>query len=259
MDCPKDDCCPECREAVGELCKPLYAACAVIVARAGSKGLTRKNIRKLGGIPMLVRAINACQQAGNVVGKILVSTEDPEFAEIARKAGAQVIPRPEELASDTARIDDTVAHAVRQAYPGKKPRVTLIVQPNIPIWEAGTIRGMVEMMMQKECTAVVTVVESKERAEWAQTIDHDGFLRPIALRDTPCPVNRQQLPDSYHLDGQVLAVWTEQLMAQYPKTYLGCCGYRKIPWVHKAVYGTDVDTPLDLFMAEKALEWLGER
>jgi CMP-N-acetylneuraminic acid synthetase len=259
VDCQKDDCCPDCRDAVGEMCEPFYAACAVIVARAGSKGLSRKNGRCLGGIPMLVRAINACQQAGKCVGRVIVTTDDPEFAEMARKAGAQVVPRPEELASDTARIDDSVAHAVRAAYPGKKPEVTLIVQPNIPIWEADTIRGMVERLMEHDCTAVVTVVESKERAEWAQTTDHDGFLRPIALRDTPCPVNRQQLPVSYHLDGQVLALWTEQLMGQYPKTYLGCCGHRKVPWLHKPIYGTDVDSSFDLFMAEKSLEWLGER
>lgn len=237
-------------------CEPLYAACAVIVARAGSKGLPRKNGRMLGGKPLLARAIQACKEAAPLVGMVAVSTEDENFAHIAEQFGAKVVWRPPELATDTARIDETVAHAVGELYPNQKPQVTLIVQPNIPIWEPGTVRLMVERLMKKDCTAVVTVVESRERPEWAQTFDWAGYLEPMMVCEGPRAVNRQQLPACFHLDGQVLAVWTETLMGDFPRTYLGCCGDKILPHVHEAVYGTDIDTPYDLEMAEHALKWL---
>ena len=236
-------------------CEPLYAACAVIVARGGSKGLPRKNGRHLGGKPLLARAILACREAAPLVGMIAVSTEDENFAHIAEQFGAKVVWRPPELATDTARIDETVAHAVGELYPNQKPKVTLIVQPNIPIWEPDTVRLMVERLMKKDCTAVVTVVESRERPEWAQT-PVDGYLRPILLMDHARAVNRQELPACYHLDGQALAVWTEILMGDFPRTYLGCCGNRIVAHVHDAVYGTDIDTSFDLELAEHALKWL---
>ena len=78
------------------------ALVAIIPARGGSKGVPRKNLREVGGRSLLVRAVEACLGAP-AIARTIVSTEDAEIAEAARRAGAEVpFLRPAEFASDTA-------------------------------------------------------------------------------------------------------------------------------------------------------------
>jgi CMP-N-acetylneuraminic acid synthetase len=84
----------------------------IICARGGSKGLPRKNVKLLGGVPLVARPIIQAIESG-VVGTVLVSTDDEEIADIAKKFGA-VVPflRPSELAQDLTTTEDTLRHAL---------------------------------------------------------------------------------------------------------------------------------------------------
>src|SRR5437588_9340273 len=74
----------------------------VVPARGGSKGIPRKNLQLLGGRPLVAHAVDAARQA-TLVTRVLCSTDDPEIAETARRAGAQVpFLRPPELAQDSS-------------------------------------------------------------------------------------------------------------------------------------------------------------
>jgi pseudaminic acid cytidylyltransferase len=85
----------------------------VIPARGGSKRIPRKNIRDFCGMPMIAWSIRAAQQA-TCFEQILVSTDDPEIADVSRCFGATVpFVRPAELADDFAGTSHVVAHAVR--------------------------------------------------------------------------------------------------------------------------------------------------
>jgi len=85
---------------------------SITPARGGSKGLPRKNIRPLLGKPLIVYPIEAAIASG-VVDTVLVTTDDEEIAEVARKAGAEVpFLRPEELADDSATTEATLQHAL---------------------------------------------------------------------------------------------------------------------------------------------------
>jgi CMP-N-acetylneuraminic acid synthetase len=85
---------------------------AFIFARGGSKGLPGKNIKLLGGVPLLGHSIRLAQQLG-VVDKIYVSTDSDEIAAVAESFSAEVIKRPQELASDTASEWLAWQHAIR--------------------------------------------------------------------------------------------------------------------------------------------------
>ena len=74
---------------------------AVIPARGGSKGVPRKNVRPLGGAPLVARTI-AAARAAKLVDATYVSTDDAEVAEVARAAGAEAIDRPAEISGDEA-------------------------------------------------------------------------------------------------------------------------------------------------------------
>jgi len=83
---------------------------AIIPARGGSKGLPRKNLAMVGGLPLLARAIETCRDAG--IADIVVTTDDDEIAAVAQCHGAQVVRRPLDLASDTATSEDAIWHAL---------------------------------------------------------------------------------------------------------------------------------------------------
>lgn len=84
---------------------------AIIPARGGSKGVPGKNLTLVGGVPLVVRAIDACRDAGTVT-TVLVSTDDPAIAETSRAAGALVVARPAELSGDTASSESALLHAL---------------------------------------------------------------------------------------------------------------------------------------------------
>lgn len=93
---------------------------ALIPARGGSKRLPRKNILELGGLPMIAYPIKTVQASG-LFDRCLVSTEDPEIAAVARRFGAEVLERPQNLAQDHVGVDDVCLHAIETV-----PKVTLL-------------------------------------------------------------------------------------------------------------------------------------
>ena len=82
---------------------------AIIPARGGSKGIPRKNVLPVGGVPLVARAIVAAKGVDEIA-EVYVSTDDEEIASVAREYGARVIERPEELASDTASSEVVLFH-----------------------------------------------------------------------------------------------------------------------------------------------------
>ena len=88
---------------------------AIIPARGGSKRIPRKNIRRFCGRPMIAWPI-AAAKASNLFDHVLVSTDDPEIADVAREAGAEVpFMRPQELSDDHTGTTDVIVHALRWA------------------------------------------------------------------------------------------------------------------------------------------------
>jgi len=97
-----------------------YTTVAIIPARGGSKGLPRKNVLALGGKPLVAYSIEAALGCG-MVDRVVVSTDDPEIAAVAREYGAEVpFLRPPELSGDTAQLGDVLQHAMDQLYHGRK-------------------------------------------------------------------------------------------------------------------------------------------
>ncbi len=105
---------------------------AVIPARGGSKRLERKNIYPVLGKPMLCWAIEAAQRS-KYIKDVFVSTEDAEIAEVARKAGAKVIERPDILSGDRVYKQDVICHAARYIEEKfKAPTLVVSLQANSP-------------------------------------------------------------------------------------------------------------------------------
>lgn len=116
-------------------------AIAMIPARMGSQRLTRKNLRPLGGVPLITRAIRKCKSAA-VFDEVWVNSEHPDFGAIAEAEGVGFHRRPAELASSSATSEDFVYQFLR-AHPCE---LLFQVHSIAPLLTAGEVREFVGAM-----------------------------------------------------------------------------------------------------------------
>jgi len=171
---------------------------AVIPARGGSKGIPRKNLRPLGGRPLLRYAVRAALDTPGV-DDVIVNTDDPEIALFARRFGARVQMRPAELADDAVPLDPVIAHTVAayEAETGARAAVVLTIQPTSPLVSPDDIAAAVRRLDDSGADTVISAVPDRHLT-WRRT--EGGFRPNYAER-----VNRQYLPDDYRETGAIVA------------------------------------------------------
>jgi YrbI family 3-deoxy-D-manno-octulosonate 8-phosphate phosphatase len=114
---------------------------AVIPARGGSKGVPGKNVARIGGVPLVARAVRAAR-ATSSIDQVVVSTDDAGIAAVAAQAGATVVTRPAELAGDTATSESAVMHAIEALQ--ASPQIVVMIQPTSPFVTAAELDALVE-------------------------------------------------------------------------------------------------------------------
>lgn len=155
------------------------AVVAVIPARGGSKGIPGKNVRKVGGVPLVARAVLAALAAERV-DRVIVTTDDDEIDRVASAAGAEVVDRPAELAGDTASSESAVLHAIEAL--GEVPDVVILVQPTSPFIDPGDLDAAIAEVAGGARDSVFSAVETHEflwtlDAEGARGVNHDHAVR----------------------------------------------------------------------------------
>ena len=170
---------------------------ALITARGGSKEILRKNIKLLAGKPLIAWTINAAKKA-KCVNRIIVSTDDLEISEIAKKYGAEVpFLRPVELAKDETPSIDVVLHAIEQ-MPGLD--WLMLLQPTSPLRNASDIDNIFKFCQDNKASSAVSVNEVNKHPYWMYK--RDSYFRLKQLnKDYSKDVRRQNLPKIYTLNG----------------------------------------------------------
>lgn len=123
----------------------------LIPARGGSKGIPGKNIKIIHGKPLIVWSIEKGLKS-RLIDRLVVSTDSEEIARIARAAGAEVMMRPAELATDTASTQDVMVHAL-QHYPAD---TLVLLQPTSPYRSDGLIDDCIEEFLQGDFDSLAT-------------------------------------------------------------------------------------------------------
>ncbi len=137
---------------------------AFVFARGGSKGLPGKNVKPLGGVPLVARAINTASTVSRV-SEIFVSTDDATIADIARLHGATVIPRPQELATDGASEWLAWQHATRWLQDhGQVFDVFLSLPATSPLRSVGDVDACLDSL--DAATDMVITVTPAARSPW---------------------------------------------------------------------------------------------
>jgi CMP-N-acetylneuraminic acid synthetase len=178
---------------------------ALIPARGGSKGVPRKNIRLLGGKPLIQYSIETAQ-ALQFVTDVVVSTDDEEIANVAMELGASVPGlRPKELASDSAPTIEVVIYSLRMLEEqGRTYDSVLLLQPTTPFRSVQEVELAYERFTSSNADSLISVSEipQKFNPHWAFEAGEDDFLR-IATGERIIISRRQDLPPAYFRDGSI--------------------------------------------------------
>ena len=184
----------------------------IITARGGSKRLPGKNVKMLAGEPLIAHTIDAAKTSG-IFDRLVVSTDDEKISSASEDHGAEVLERPEKLATDESPTIDAIIHAlVILAEDGYEPDIVVLLQPTSPLRTGDDIRGAFEIFELKRPDSLVSMTESQTSGKWNYSVDA-GFLGPAVEGETiyrpngaiyiSTPENLKKTKDFYK--GSVLA------------------------------------------------------
>ncbi len=224
---------------------------ALIPARGQSKGVPRKNIRPLGGKPLLAWTIETALACQDRFADILLSTEDEEIAAIGRAHGAWVpFLRSRETAGDNATSIEVVTEVLAAlAEMGRQYDAVCLLQPTVPFRHPGFLRAAIDKFSAGGYTGLVSArrIPDHYHPNWAFVADGDGLLEPAQGPGSVIP-RRQSLPPAFIRDGSVYLTTVATL--KDGEFYGDRLGYYDNP--HPA--RVNIDTLADWRAAEEWLE-----
>lgn len=227
---------------------PDRVATAVVIGRAGSRGLPGKNAMVVGGVPMIARSVGHAIESRRV-GRILCSTDGAEIAAAARAAGAEIVDRPAPLADDLATVDSAVRHAVDAV--GDDAAIVVILYGNIPVRPAGLVDRAVDAMLETGADSVQSYAPvGKHHPYWTCRLDGAGR---VSQWEANTIHRRQDLPPAFIPDGGVIAVTRTSLFRVEPGRPHAFLGDDRRGIENEAGAVVDVDDEIDLLVAEAML------
>ncbi len=226
---------------------------ASVPARGGSKSIPGKNIRLFAGHPLIAYSIAAGLQARSV-GRVIVSTDDAEVAEIARRYGAETpFLRPGNLAADDTPDLPGFEHALDwlRREEGYQPQIVVQLRPTSPVRPPDCVdRAVQSLLDHPDADSVRGVVPSGQNPYKMWRINDDGRMTPL-LRDgfhEPYNMPRQALPATYWQTGHIDAIRATTILDKGSMS-----GELILPLVLDPRYTVDIDTPRDWERAEALL------
>lgn len=221
----------------------------IIPARGGSKGVPGKNIKLLGGKPLLQYTLESAQ-ASKLLSKVVLSSDDPLIIGTAQELGLEApFLRPAELAQDDTPSLDVILHALQFFKDqGELFDAVCLLQPTTPFRREGLLDEALEKFSREAQDSLVSVreVPAEYNPHWIFE-EKDGQLK-IATGDEEIIPRRQELPKAYHRDGAIYLTRSQVVLEQH-SLYGKSIGYIDTtgnPYVN-------IDTPEDWHQAEEFL------
>lgn len=215
---------------------------AVIPARGGSKGIPGKNLAKVGGVPLIQRAVMAAQRSVEI-DDVFVSTDSADIADAAAEAGASVIPRPSEIAGDTASSEEALLHALRFFHEkGMAADVLVFIQATSPFIVPEDLSAAIVRVLSGEEDVVFSATETyaflwKQEAEGAVGVNHDHSWRP-----------RRQDRSPHYQESGAFYVMRAEGFREHKFRFFGRVG---IQVARNELSGYEIDEPFELEVARE--------
>ena len=226
-------------------------ALCVIPAKGNSRRLPKKNIKILAGKPLVVWTIEAAQKA-KLLTDYLVSSDDPEIIEIAKKYGAPVpFVRPAALATDTVRNIEVVRHALEFMEREREIAYDILInlQPTSPVRNPAHIDQAIERLWASDLDSLVSVKGPYKKRDPVLKAIRNGVLEDYCQVEDPTDTE-----PAYMYNAALYAVKRDYFIKHNK-----LISPRQVPLIMDTIYSVDVDTEADFLMAETYLNYLARK
>ncbi len=215
---------------------------AVIPARGGSKGIPGKNLRILFGKPLVAYSIESAQKSPSI-GRIVVSTDDPEIAAVAKQYGADVIWRPADISGDMASSESALMHVLEHLSQTEnyEPDLLVFLQCTSPLTAPEDIEGTIRALIHENADSALAVAPfchflwKRDKTGSAVGINHDKGYRQL-----------RQVRNSQYLETGAVYVMRVKGFRQAEHRFFG----RTTMYVMPRERCLDIDEPGDLLIGE---------
>lgn len=227
----------------------------LITARGGSKGVPNKNIRLVGGLPLIAYKIIAAQKS-SVDKRIIVSTDSDKIADVAIQYGAEVpFMRPEYLASDTASSMDVVMHAIQwiEENDDDKYDYICLLEPSSPFATSEDLDAAIKLIVEKKADTLLGMEEVGVTRNFIHQLDDKGGLSLFydEIKHL-ASVRRQEQNPEYTMNGcMYIAKW------DYFKAHKLFHAPNSVPYIMPNEKSIEIDSMIDYefacFLVDKGL------
>ncbi len=217
----------------------------LILARGGSKGIPRKNVKLIGRKPLIVHSIDVAKQVTEI-DKIYVSTEDSEIKKISLENNVIVIDRPNNLAQDTSSYLETVQHLLDSILEKNLNSIIVLLETTLPMRSSLDIKNCIKLFDEK-ADCVASVSEAKISPAYLY-FKKDEFLEKYD--STITPRNRQEMQKLFYYNGSILVTTSNFLKSQRDVVF----GGRMKHYLLNEKSSIDIDTPLDFTICDFLLK-----
>ena len=213
---------------------------AIIPARGGSKGIPGKNIKNFEGKPLISHSIEYALDS-KLINEIYVSTDDEQIAHISKTAGAKIIKRPAELATDISTTESAIKHALNNI--DDTPDIIILLQPTSPLRPKGSLDVIINKFIDQKYDSLLSLSPS------------NNFFWKIDSKQASAEydfVNRKRRQDitaaekKYFENGSVY-IFTKEHFELTNNRLGGKIGYV----IFSEEYGYEIDVPRDLIILEQ--------
>jgi N-acylneuraminate cytidylyltransferase len=239
--------------------------CAIIPARGGSKGIPRKNLVTLDGLPLVAHSIQHGLES-NLINRVIVSTDDGEIANAALKYGAEVpFMRPSEYAQDYTPDYYAFRHALEWLKDTENyfPDIIVHLRPTSPIRPKGVVDDAIKSFVKYEGADSLRAVCLTTITPYKMWNIKGGLLEPLLEFDTanidkknksePYNMARQLLPKVYRQNTAIDIFWRKTVINKKSLT-----GDKILPYIMDEEIASDIDNEIDLLITEIILKRLNK-
>ena len=225
---------------------PALRYLGIIPARGGSKRLPGKNISLLNGKPLIAYTVEAAQHSSRL-WRSVVSTDDPEIAEVARRLGAETpFLRPAAIASDASPMLGVIEHALRHLeQAGEMIDAVVLLQPTSPFRTSRHVDEAIELFERTGADTVTSVCCAQHHPYYGWTV-REGELTPFFSLAHQA-MTRQELPPAFFENGAIFVI--KRAVVAGGSIY----GARTVPYLMDQLSSVDIDTADDFAWAEYLL------
>ena len=228
--------------------KDLPNVIAIIPARGGSKGVPRKNIRPVCGKPLIAYTIETALAAKHLFRRVLISTDDPEIADISRRYGGDVpFLRPPDLANDKTPMIPVLQHAVRFAEEDGNIRFdwVCLLQPTEPFRTVEDLEHVFSLGSAGDCDSVISVVQVFSVHPILMKRIDNGRIVPYCIEEKEGTRRQDYQPPAYMRNGAIYLTRRDVLMNRD-----SIWGNVIRPYIMPSERSVGVDSELDFKLVE---------